>query len=84
VATVSEVRAALSRANHLIAEAQSGVQQVAGKLGEAKVLIDWIRETSVDTLGAPQIGAALEMCEQQVAPLLTIAIEQNSNYGATL
>jgi hypothetical protein len=85
VATVPEVRAAIDRANHLIAEAQGALNtQVAGKLGEAKVLLDWIRQTSVDPLGVPQVAAAIELCEQQVAPLCTLAIEQNLTYRGSL
>lgn len=85
MATVPEVRAAIDRANLLIAEAQSALNVgVTGKLSEAKVLVDWIRETSIDPLGAPQLGAAIELCEQQVAPLCASAIESNTTYRSTL
>jgi hypothetical protein len=83
VATVPEVRAAIDAANELIAEAQGALTTiVSAKLAEAKVKIDWIRQSSVDPLGAPQLGAAIELCEQQVAPLCSSAIESNLTYKA--
>lgn len=85
MATVNEVRAAIDRANVMIEEARGALNTtVVGKLAEAKVLIDWIRETSIDPLGAPQLAAAIETCEQQVAPLCGSAIESNLTYRSGL
>lgn len=85
MATVREVRAAIDAANELIAEAQGALNTVvAGKLAEAKVKIDFVRQTSVDPLGAPQLAAAIELLEQQVAPLCSSAIESNMTYKAGL
>jgi hypothetical protein len=85
MATVPEVRAAIDAANNLIAEAQAALTTtVSAKLAEAKVMIDWIRQTSVDPLGSPQLATAIELCEQQVAPLCSSAIESNTTYRGTL
>lgn len=84
VATVAEVRAAIDRANVLLAEAQLAVNAtVQNKLGEAEALLKFVQQGSVDPLGAPQVSAAVAL-SQDIAALITLAIEQNQNYTATL
>lgn len=84
VATVAEVRAAIDAANVLLAEAQLAVNAtVQNKLGEAETKLKWVQQGSVDPLGVPQVGAAIALT-QDIAALISLAIEQNQNYTGTL
>lgn len=72
-------------ANHSIAEAQAAATTIVSlKLAEARVRLDYVRQTSIDPLGVPQLTAAIDMIEQQVVPLCGSAIESNTTYMSTL
>jgi hypothetical protein len=83
MASVAEVRAAIDQANALIAEAQAQAQATSGKLAEARTLINWIRQTTVDPLGLPQVSSAVEKADE-IGQLCNLAIEANTTYGGTL
>lgn len=64
VASVAEINAAIDRATVLMAEAKESIIIGGSKLGEALQIINFVRETSVDTIGAPQVTEAIDLTDR--------------------
>lgn len=83
MASAGDVKAAIAQAKLSLAEAQELSRATNEKLNEALVKINWIRQTSVDPMGAPEIQAAIEACDL-ILPLCNAAIENAETYAGTL
>lgn len=81
--STADVKAAVDAANVQIAEGMELARQAQERMEIAKVKLMWVREMTVDTLGVPQVSAAVEQLEtaQQLA---RIAIENNQTYTGNL
>ena len=81
--TTAEVRAAIDAASTDIAEGMELARQAQEKMETAKVKLMWVKETTVDPLGVPQVSAAADGLET-VQQLAHIAIENNQTYASNL
>lgn len=79
MASVEGVNAMLIRAAQLSAEAADGLFVAEGLASQALQLLNVVRESSVDSLGAPQVTQAIEKIGEAGA-LLRKAIEINTTY----
>jgi hypothetical protein len=82
VASIEEIKAALERAGQLAAEAKDAVFVAEGKAAEALQLVNFIRDTSVDPIGAPQLLEAIRLM-LEAGTQLQLAIEANTTYRST-
>lgn len=83
VSSVAEVHGALDAANQQITEAQAQAVGARESIEHALAQVNFVRDTSVDAMGAPHLASALDLC-QDVINRLTAAIEANNTYAATL
>lgn len=79
VTTVAEIKALINRANELTAEGQELATTAAGKLAESLQLINIVRQTSADPMGAPALLGAIADVESAAAKC-HIAIEAATTY----
>jgi hypothetical protein len=83
VSTVEEVKAAISAAGQELAEVVDALFPLEEQAGRALAALNTIRETSIDTMGAPQIADAIEKIGE-ANHLLRMAIEAGTTYKATM
>lgn len=81
VSSVEEVKAAISAAGEICATASQELFRIEGEVGSALEVMNTVRQTSVDPMGAPQISEAIEKIGEANA-LLRIAIEAGVTYKA--
>jgi hypothetical protein len=81
VSTVEGVKAAIGAAGEICAIASRELFRIEGDIGRALELMNTIRETSIDPMGAPQISAAIEQVGEANASLRA-AIEAGATYRA--
>jgi hypothetical protein len=83
MATVSETKAAIHYANHMINEARQAARAASDLFTEALAVVDQIRATTVDTLGHAEVRAAIDSCDEALTKA-QLAIEKNTTYGELL
>lgn len=81
--TTAEVLAALSAANHDIAEGMELARQAQEKFEVAAVKLQFVREQTVATFGLPQARGAIQACEN-AQQLGHVAIEEITAYMAVM
>jgi hypothetical protein len=81
--STAEVKAAIDAANTDIAEGMELARQAQTKCETGKVKLMWVKETTVDTLGVPQVAEAISELER-AQQFIHIAIENNQNYASNL
>lgn len=83
VASVAEVRAAISQAQQMLAEGQELARQAGGKMAEGEALLRFVADTSADPVGVPMADHAREYCER-AATAAHKAIDAAGTYASTL
>lgn len=83
VSTVAEVKKAINVVKTLVSEARLDATNCGNKVADALAKINVIRETSVDPIGAPALGRALDLADELKAAC-TRAIEEMETYKGSL
>lgn len=83
MASVEEVKAIVSAAGVHCAEVSGALFALESQAGEALQLLNFVRETSVDPMGAPEVAQAIEKIGEANA-LLRRAVEIGNTYKGTL
>lgn len=81
MASVAETKAALSAVSVELAQVVQALFGIEGDLSRALEIMNVVRETSVDPIGAPEISAAIAKIEE-ASTLLRKSIDDNMQYRA--
>jgi hypothetical protein len=66
VASTAEVKAALGQAAALVSDAQQAAQAASGQMMEARQVLLWVKQTTVDDIGEGECGQAIALLDESV------------------